>query len=130
MHSGDLFALACVWAKDGDVDGLPQLTMEAMACGLQAVTTRLVGNPDLVVHDKTGLLVEPRDAGQLAAAMERLMDDAPLARRLAAEGREWILEKFDIQTSLEPLIEEYRKRLKAESPASPVQRGVAAETTA
>lgn len=113
MHSGDLFALECVWARDGDVDGLPQMTMEAMACGLPAVTTRLVGNPDMVIHERTGLLVEPRDEKQLAAAIERLMDNPQLADRLARQGREWILEKFDIRFSSDPLIRLFRDRLAA-----------------
>jgi glycosyltransferase involved in cell wall biosynthesis len=115
MHNGDCFVLACVWASDGDVDGLPQLTMEAMACGLPAITTRLVGNPDLVIHEKTGLLVEPEPAAALekglADAFERLMDDAALRDRLARDGRSFIFEKFDITKSLEPLIAQYRAAL-------------------
>jgi glycosyltransferase involved in cell wall biosynthesis len=111
MHSGDLFVLECVWAKDGDVDGLPQMTMEAMACGLPAVTTRLVGNPDMVIHEKTGLLVEPRETEQLARAMARMMDDPALAERLARDGRKWILEKFDISFSSDVLINQFRERL-------------------
>jgi len=119
MHSGDIYVLACVWAKDGDVDGLPQMTMEAMACGLPAVTTRLVGNPDLVVHEQTGLLVDARDERQLAAAIQRLMDEPATAARFAAAGRAWILEKFDIQTSLRPLINQYRQRIESTSGAVP-----------
>jgi colanic acid/amylovoran biosynthesis glycosyltransferase len=111
MHTGDVFTLACVWADDGDVDGLPQLTMEAMGCGLPAVTTRLVGNPDLVIHEKTGLLVEPNDAKGLADALERLAKDRELAARLAVAGRKHVLDVFDITRSLEPLISRYREAL-------------------
>ncbi len=119
MHTGDCFVLACVWAKDGDVDGLPQLTMEAMGCGLPAVTTRLVGNPDLVVHEKTGLLVDVNDGhsdahfpDRLADALERLMGDPTLRERLASAGRARIFEVFDITRSLGVLIDQYRKALK------------------
>lgn len=118
MHAGDVFVLACVWAEDGDVDGLPQLTMEAMGCGLPAVTTRLVGNPDLVVHERTGLLVEPNNAQELADALARMMDDPELRANLAAAGRKFVLEKFDITTSLEPLIARYRAALDLPAPAS------------
>ncbi len=116
MHDGDLFTLACVWASDGDVDGLPQLTMEAMGCGLPAITTRLVGNPDLVVHERTGLLVSADDdkvARELADAIERMMTDPALRERLAMQGRAFIFEKFDITKSLEPLIAQYRFALGA-----------------
>lgn len=111
MHGGDVYALPCVQAADGDVDGLPQMLMEAMACGLPAVSTRLVGIPDLIQHEKTGLLVEPNDASQLADAILRLMEDRVLAARLAKAGRDCIYEKFDLENCLEPLIERYRQRL-------------------
>lgn len=124
MHTGDLFTLACVWASDGDVDGLPQLTMEAMGCGLPAITTKLVGNPDLVVHERTGLLVSAdveKVATELADAIERMMTDPALRERLATQGRELIFEKFDITKSLEPLINQYRFTL-GDAATGPSQR--------
>jgi colanic acid/amylovoran biosynthesis glycosyltransferase len=111
MHNGDLYALACVWAPDCDVDGLPQMLMEAMACGLPAVSTDLVGIPDLIEDGRTGLLVPAEDVEALAGALERLMDGAGLRQRLAAAGRQRVLEAFDIQTSLEPLLRLFRERL-------------------
>ena len=117
MHSGNVFVLPCVWAVDGDVDGLPQMLMEAMACGLPCISTRLVGIPDLIRHEQTGLLVSPNDAGELAEAIARLMHDRPLAQRLARDGRAWTLARFDLRTCLEPLIERYRQCLGMVSPS-------------
>lgn len=117
MHLGDIYALPCVWAADGDVDGLPQMLMEAMACGLPCISTRLVGIPDLIRHEQTGLLVSPNDAGELAEAIARLMHDRPLAQRLARDGRAWTLARFDLRTCLEPLIERYRQCLGMVSPS-------------
>ena len=111
MHRGDVYVLPCVRAADSDVDGLPQMLVEAMACGLPAISTRLVGIPDLVQPEKTGLLVEPQDAAGLAEAIDRLMRDRPLAARLAAAGRRRVEEHFNLETCLEPLIERYRRRL-------------------
>jgi colanic acid/amylovoran biosynthesis glycosyltransferase len=130
MHDGDVFTLACVWADDGDVDGLPQLTMEAMGCGLPAVTTRLVGNPDLVMHEKTGLLVEPNDAKGLADALERLAKDRALAAKLAVAGRKHVLDVFDITRSLEPLISQYRAALQAAGKSGETRTARAEERTA
>lgn len=113
MHQGDVYCLPCVWAADGDVDGLPQMLMEAMACGLPAVSTRLVGIPDLIVHEQTGLLVDPEQAEPLADALLRLKEDRELSERLAAAGRRQVLEKFDLTTCLKPLLEAFKTHLEA-----------------
>lgn len=111
MHGGDVYVLPCVWAADDDVDGLPQMLMEAMACGLPAISTRLVGIPDLIRHEVSGLLVEPNDAVALADAISRLMHDRALGRQLAEAGRARVIEKFNLKNCLEPLIARYRQKL-------------------
>jgi glycosyltransferase involved in cell wall biosynthesis len=111
MEGGDVYCLPCVWASDNDVDGLPQMLMEAMACGLPAVSTDLVGIPDLVIDGATGLLVPPEEAEALADALMRLARDPALAARLAAAGRSRVTQHFDLGTCLEPLLDQYRKRL-------------------
>lgn len=111
MRTGHIYCLPCVWAKDGDVDGLPQMLMEAMACGLPAVSTRLVGIPDLIIHNETGLLVEPHQTEELADALMRLAHDPGLADRLARAGRRHIEQTFDIRTCLQPLIHQFRLSL-------------------
>ncbi|MEM7366447.1 MAG: glycosyltransferase [Pseudomonadota bacterium] len=111
MHGADCYCLPCVWASDNDVDGLPQMLMEAMACGLPVVSTRLVGIPDLVKDGETGLLIEPNDPAAIAAALIRLHEDQSMADRLAENGRSWVVEKFNLETCLEPLITEYQKRI-------------------
>jgi colanic acid/amylovoran biosynthesis glycosyltransferase len=111
MHSGDVYCLPCVWASDNDVDGLPQMLMEAMACGLPAISTRLVGIPDLLVDGETGLLVEPKNAEQLADALLKLRDDPALAERLAEAGRKHVIERFDLSNCLEPLLDRFRAYL-------------------
>lgn len=113
MHSGDIYALACVWAPDNDVDGLPMMLMEAMACGLPAVSTRLVGIPDLIKDGDTGLLVETNDPEALADALTRLVEDPELTQRLARAGRRHLEEKFDLRSCLTPLIDAYRAKLSA-----------------
>ncbi len=111
MHGGDVYVLPCVWAADDDVDGLPQMLMEAMACGLPAISTRLVGIPDLIQHEETGLLVAPNDAFALADAIARLMRDKALGQRLADAGRLRVIETFNLSTCLKPLISRYRQKL-------------------
>ena len=51
------------------------------------VATEVDGTPEVVVHERTGLLVPPANPAALAAAIERLLDDPALASRLGSEGR-------------------------------------------
>ncbi|MEP0147871.1 MAG: glycosyltransferase family 4 protein [Roseobacter sp.] len=111
MYSGDIYTLPCLWAADNDVDGLPQMLMEAMACGLPAISTNLVGIPDLIRSGETGLLVPPEDAMALADALMRLGGDEELSQDLAEKGRSHLIDRFDLQNCLEPLISQYRARL-------------------
>ena len=111
MAAGDVYCLPCVWAKDNDVDGLPQMLMEAMACGLPAISTQLVGIPDLIHDGQTGLLIPPDDAPALAQALMRLGQDEALAHRLAENGHKRVTEIFDIDVCLEPLLNQYRAAL-------------------
>ncbi|GAB4534125.1 MAG: glycosyltransferase family 4 protein [Anaerolineae bacterium] len=97
-HS-DIFVLACVVAKSGDVDGMPNVLLEAMAMQLPVVTTPVTGIPELVHHEETGLLVPERDADALAAAIERLINDETLRHRLGQQGRQAVLSGFDIRHS-------------------------------
>lgn len=111
MHSGDIYCLPCVWADDGDVDGLPQMLMEAMACGVPVVSTRLVGIPDLVVDGETGLLAKPNDIEDLTHKLRRLIEDRDLCNRLSIRGRDFVEKKFDLSACLDPLFEKFTQSL-------------------
>lgn len=112
MSRGDVFCLPCVWARDNDVDGLPQLLMEAMACGRPVISTRLVGIPDLVIDHETGLLVEPENIEELANAIRFAMEHENDMKKHVANGLEHLKNNFDLRTCLEPLFNKYRAHLK------------------
>jgi glycosyltransferase involved in cell wall biosynthesis len=111
LAGGDAFAQPCVWSKDNDVDGTPRTLMEAMACGIPSVSTRLVGIPDIIEHGRSGLLVEAHDVTGLADALEAIVRDPALAADLSRGGRAHILDRFQIDSCLEPLAELFRQRL-------------------
>src|SRR4029453_10976887 len=75
--------VACPPRREGD--GV--VCAEAMAFGRAVVASDVGGLRDLVVDGETGLLVPPRDVAALRGALQRLMDDDGLRRRLGAAAR-------------------------------------------
>ena len=83
----DLLASFAVFAYPSRFEGLCLAVIEAQAAGVPVVATPVGGIRETVVDGETGLLVPPDDPEALAAAILRLLDDAELARRLAATAR-------------------------------------------
>lgn len=77
-------------------EGLPRGLIEAAAIGRAIVTTDAPGCREVVRHEENGLLVPVADATATAAAIERLLADAALRRRLAARGREIAVSEFSV----------------------------------
>ncbi|HYB27420.1 MAG TPA: glycosyltransferase [Solirubrobacteraceae bacterium] len=69
-------------------EGSPLALIEYMALGAPIVATAVGGVPELITDGVHGLLVPPRDSEALAAAIERLLEDRGLARRLGAQAQE------------------------------------------
>lgn len=82
-------------------EGMPNALMEAMAAGRAVVATNVSGTPELVLDGETGLLVPPRDADALAAAVLRVLDDAALRRRFGEAGRARVAAAFRFERMLE-----------------------------
>lgn len=75
-------------------EGIPRALLEAMACEAPVVATRVSGIPEAVIDGETGLLVNKQDIRGLAAAIETLLQDKQLARRLSRQARKKIVEEF------------------------------------
>jgi len=79
--------------------GIPNVIIEALAAGNAVITTRFGSVEELVRDGETGLLVPPKDAAALAAAIRRLGDDPELGRRLGEAGRAIVARDFDLDRS-------------------------------
>jgi glycosyltransferase involved in cell wall biosynthesis len=91
----DIFCLPCRVLENGDRDGLPNVLMEAMACGLPVITTTVSGIPEIIEDGQNGTLIPPDDAEALANAIQRISSDRMLARNLGRAGRLTVLKRFD-----------------------------------
>jgi glycosyltransferase involved in cell wall biosynthesis len=79
----DVFVIPTYW------DSLPRSMLEAMAVGLPVVASAVGGIPHHLRHEENALLIQPRNSDQLADAIERLICDAALRRKIGANGRAW-----------------------------------------
>jgi glycosyltransferase involved in cell wall biosynthesis len=86
-RAADLFVLPAVHDAKGNVDGLPNVILEAMASGLPVVASGISGIPLAVEDGRTGLLIPEKDPQALGAALLRLLADREQARAMGERGR-------------------------------------------
>ena len=87
LSAADVVVVPSVVDRAGNVDGLPNALLEALAAGKPVVASRVAGIPDVVEDGGNGLLVPEKDASALATALERLRREPETRRRLAREAR-------------------------------------------
>src|SRR5438067_695759 len=90
---GDLYGRAAVVVCPSYREGLPLCVLEAMAHGRPVVASAVGGIPELVEDGVTGFLVEPGDVAGLRAALERLLADPALRRRMGRVARKRVYER-------------------------------------
>ncbi len=89
-------------------EGLGIVFIEAQACGVPPIGTRVGGIPDVIQNNENGLLVEPKDSAAIARAIIFLLKDKDLANRLSLRGLETV-KKFDWQTIVEQINSLYQE---------------------
>lgn len=101
----DLFVLPSLF------EGLPLSVLEAMAAGKPVIATAIPGTEEAVVHGKTGLLVQPANAVQLASAIRTLLADRELSARMAEAGKARVMEGFSAKRMVRDVESVYRELL-------------------
>jgi glycosyltransferase involved in cell wall biosynthesis len=111
LQGADVVVAPSVPTKQGKREGIPVVLMEAMGSGVPVIASRLSGIPELVEHDRSGLLAPPRDARALADMLERLYRDPALRQRLGQSGRDKVMREFDQATNAAALAGRFRGSL-------------------
>lgn len=109
LSAADLFVLPSY------SEGLPNVILEAMACNLPVIATRVGGIPEAVEDGKSGILVEKKDAVSLKGAIEYLLDNEARAREMGVFGRRIAETKFNWTENAKKTIDIYGELLNAKN---------------
>lgn len=107
----DLTPAFDVFAMPSLTEGLSIALLEACATSLAVVATSVGGNPEIIRHEETGLLVPPADGPALLAALQRLAAEPALRLRLGDNARQWVQTHASIEALCAAYDEFYRRAL-------------------
>lgn len=109
LKSLDLFVLPCRKDREGDMDGIPVVLMEAMLSGVPVVSTRLTGIPELIEDRVTGYLADPGDPRSLASAIEQSVRCSQASGTIIREAIDKVHTDFDLSKNAGNLADLFRK---------------------
>ena len=103
MNAADAFVLPS-W-----MEGLPNVVMEACACELPVVASAVGGVPELIVHKKTGFLINPRSAADIAERLRFIITNSQVAADVGKRARQEMVQKFNYHENGRLLINKIQK---------------------
>lgn len=109
----DLFVLPAVIDAKGDTEGLGVVLLEALRFRRPVIASDVGGIPDIVEHERTGLLVPPGDQVALSSAIESMVRNPEWARGMAERGRRLALDRFGWDRVIEGTNRVYRSAIEA-----------------
>ncbi|MFA6914379.1 MAG: glycosyltransferase, partial [Endomicrobiia bacterium] len=88
------------------------VNLEAQSLAIPVITTQVGGNPETVIDNKTGFVIEPRNVEKLIIAIKKLLDNKDYARKVGIEGQKFVKATFSIEKMVENLTIVYKDILK------------------
>ncbi len=92
-----------------DTEGMPNVLIEAEALKKPVIATNIGGIPEAFVDGKTGIMVEPSNVGQTAAALRELMDNPQMRAQMGEEGKKFVEQNFTIEKMVSNTLGVYDK---------------------
>lgn len=100
LYSHHIFILPSKTAKNGDMEGIPNVLKEAMASGMPVISTYHAGIPELIEDGKTGFLVAEGDCAGILKKFEWILRNKRKTLEICHNARAWILKKFDVKKNI------------------------------
>jgi len=111
-NKADIFVLPCVIAKDSSRDITPNALIEAMAMKLPVISTNVTGIPEIVDNGINGILIPPNNTEAIVEAIERLINNPQLGKKLGENARKKIEERFDIRKNINKYVYLFENRMR------------------
>lgn len=92
-------------------EGFPNVVMQAGAMNLPSIVSDIFGCNEIIIEGENGIIIPPKDTKELQNAMQRLVEDLNLYKRLKSQARELIITRYGQVVVWEALLEEYVKLL-------------------
>ncbi|MDX2426202.1 MAG: glycosyltransferase [Cycloclasticus sp.] len=92
--AASLFVAPSIVDSKGDTEGQGVILLEAMASNTPIIATAVGGIPEVITHNETGLLVEPKSASELSNAIKILLSDPTLSNKLSAKALDELKKKY------------------------------------
>ncbi len=108
LYQSHVYVHPSVTDKTGATEGIPTTLLEAMATGLPAVSSYHAGIPDVIDHEKNGLLIQEKETDKLVEYISKLEKDEQLRRQLGEKASEAIHENFNIRIQTHNLTDIYK----------------------
>jgi len=93
---GNCYVQPSIIAKNKKMEGIPVSIMEAMAARLPVVASRISGIPEIVIHNRTGILVEEKDPKELAEAIVFLYQNPAKAEAMVKSASQLVENQFNL----------------------------------
>ena len=104
LSTSRAFIQHSVEAMDGNSEGTPVAVLEACAVGVPVISTFHAGISDVVIHEKTGLLVGERDIEGMAKNMVRVLENEPFARQMGQEAKKHMQQNYRSEISIKKIM--------------------------
>jgi glycosyltransferase involved in cell wall biosynthesis len=107
----EFYRQADVFCGPSQYEGFGFVYLEAMASGCPVIGTSAGGGPEAVLDGETGMLVPPLDIASIVRALDLLLGDASLRRRLGAAGRKRVEQTFTMERYIRRVLAAYEKTI-------------------
>jgi glycosyltransferase involved in cell wall biosynthesis len=111
-HAEDYYRAADIFILPSHNEGMPNAVLEAMACGLACVVTRISGTTDLINHRESGMLFDVNDESGFAIAFSELALDADLRETIGGRASVLIQERYSVEKVADKYLQLYQEMLR------------------